>query len=259
MTVGTDTPERLWVAPQRLGTSEWRRLRRATRVPTFRPRGVIRKLKKDLLIFAGDAIDDVECLVLDDEFSPWINDFLPSGDEKRYGYARALRAVAWPPRLKSLYFGSYFSSPLDHTAFPAGLEELTFGVLFRQTVDQVKWPRSLARLTSGKYFDSPIHNVRWPRPSLQCTFGSNFKQLLNHISWPPSLRQLRLGHRFEQKASVVAVKWPPSLKSVEIDHHVEGFPDEVIHRPTAYLVGRGSSCWQFGGMGSSSWMLLFAF
>lgn len=73
MKVDEDAPERLWdhsAAHQHRVSRAWRRLRRVTGVPTFRPRGVTCKLDKEHLCRTKSAFANVECLVLGEECTP---------------------------------------------------------------------------------------------------------------------------------------------------------------------------------------------
>lgn len=219
MTVDKDTPKHLWdhsTSRQQLGSRGWRRVRRASRVPTFRPRGVTWRLGSSGLSFDGDAFSGVECLVFGDYGSRW--------DAK-------LDVHAWPPRLKSLYAPGAYTSSLDPIVFPASLLEITLGSGFYRPIDRVSWPPFLQRLTFGKHFNHPIDNVCWPASLQYLAFGDCFNRPVNKVSWPPLLQELRFGYYFVEHASVRAMKWPPSLKSVEI---VRGCSHgEVIHRPAS--------------------------
>lgn len=93
-----------------------------------------------------------------------------------------LVAVAWPPQLKSIYFGTFFISLLDRTGFPASVQGINFGAFFREPVDRVNWPPFLTTLTFGKFFNRPVHCVRWPASLKYLTFGGNFDQPANHVS-----------------------------------------------------------------------------
>lgn len=64
MTVDEGTPEHLWdhsASQQRRASREWRRVRRLTRVPIFRPRGVTRNLLIKSFSFTGTAFAGVDC------------------------------------------------------------------------------------------------------------------------------------------------------------------------------------------------------
>lgn len=175
------------------------------RVPTFFPRGVTWRLPISSLSLAEEAFAKTECLILGDNCGR----YPPEGD--------ALGAVAWPPRLKAIFFAGEFNNSLDHTSFPASMQEMHLMWGFMQPIDRVVWPPSLRRLQFGKNFNHPIHDVRWPASVQHLTFGAHFNQPVDQVSWPPSLKKLDFGHyfrhfmRFRSKAA-----WPPSLKQVSL-------------------------------------------
>jgi hypothetical protein len=95
----------------------------------------------------------------------------------------------FPPKLKSIKFGSSYNKPIY---LPAGIEEVEFGNEFNQYIDFL--PESIKVLKFGPKFNS---NIRSYPPNLETLeFGDDYNKSINNLS--PKLKKLVLGFGYNQ-------------------------------------------------------------
>lgn len=212
VTVGKNTPRRLWVTPAEqpsTPTSESRRRYHQgsdsslVRLPFLRARGVMWKscASAKFMSCENDILANLERV----KFSP--------------AFTRSLESVIWPQGVKIIIFDerglgetSKYNQPIENVEWPASLQQLAFGSKFNQPIKWVRWPASLQRLAFGKEFNQPIDGVLWPASLQQLEFGYNFNQPIERLMWPTSLQEVLFGWEFNQP--IEGVVWPTFLKRI---------------------------------------------